>query len=110
MKTILRISVILLVAAIISGGFYLIANNTSIASDSDMEHGQPPMMTSADGQPFQLRERPEGDDDHHSASLSRGLAGVGGTLAKLAGIAIIILVIEKAFSLVNKRKLRPASS
>jgi len=36
MKTILRIIGILLVAAIISGGFYLVANNTSIASDSDM--------------------------------------------------------------------------
>jgi len=108
MKTILRIIVILLVAGIVSGGFYLAANNTSLASGSDVEHGQPPAMTtSTDGQTFQ---RPEGGDDHDSASLSRGLAGVAGTLAKLTGIAIIILLIEKAFELVNKRKLQPSSS
>ena len=107
MKTILRIIVILLAAAIVCGGFYLVANNTSLASGSNMEHGQPPAMTSTDGQTFQ---RPEGGDDHDSASLSRGLAGVAGTLAKLAGITILILLIEKAFSLVNKRKLQPVSS
>jgi len=107
MKTILRIIVILLVAAIVSGGFYLVANNTSIASGSDMELSQPPTMTGTDGQAFQP---PEGGSDHDSASLSRGLAEVGGTLAKLAGITILILLIEKAFSLVSKRKLQPASS
>jgi hypothetical protein len=32
------------------------------------------------------------------------LAGVGGTLAKLTGITIIILFLEKAFSLVNKNR------
>ena len=102
MKTILRITIILLVAAIVSGGFYLIANNTSLSSGPDMEHGQPPAMISTDGQTFQ---RPEDGDDHDSTSLSRGLAGVGGTLAKLTGITVIVLLIEKAFSLVNKRKL-----
>jgi len=107
MKTILRIIIILLVATVVSGGFYLVANNTSIASGSDMEHGQPPAMTSTDGQTFQL---PEGGDDHDSASLTSGLAGVGETLTKLTGITIIILLIEKAFELVNKRKLQPASS
>jgi len=107
MKTILRIIVILLAAAIVSGGFYLVANNTSIASGSDMEHGQPPAMTSTDGQTFQP---PEGGGDHDSASLTSGLAGVGGTLAKLAGITIIILLIEKAFSMVSKRKLHPVAS
>jgi len=108
MKTILRIIVILLVAAIVSGGFYFVANNTSLASGSDMENGQPPAMTtSTDGQTFQ---RPVGGDDHDSASLSGGLIGVAGTLAKLTGITLIILLIEKAFSLVNKRKLKPITS
>jgi len=107
MKTILRIIVILLVAAIVSGGFYFVANNTSLASGSDMERGQPPAMTSTDGQTFQ---RPEGGDDHDSASLSGGLIGVAGTLAKLTGITIIIMLIEKGLSLVNKRKLKPITS
>jgi len=107
MKTVLRIIVILLAAAIVSGGFYFVANNTSIAFSPDMEAGQPSVMASTDGQALQPVERPEGGGDHDSTSLSRGLAGVCGTLAKLAGITIAILLIEKVFSLANKQRLRP---
>jgi len=109
MKTILRIIAILIVAAVVAGGFYLVANNTSLTSGPDMAGGQPPAVTSStDGQTVQPMARPEGGDDHDSASLSGGLLGVGTTLAKLAGITIVILLIEKAFSLVNKRKLQLA--
>jgi len=59
-------------------------------------------MMSTNRQTFQ---RSEGGGNHDSASLSSGLAGVGGTLTKLTRITIIILLIEKAFEIVNKRKL-----
>jgi hypothetical protein len=103
MKTILKIIVILLVAAVVTGGFSLAVNNTSIASGSEVEGGQPPAMTSADGQTVQPMERPEGGD-RDSASLTRGLSGVGVTLAKLTVITIIILLVEKVFSLLPRRK------
>jgi hypothetical protein len=109
MKTILRIIVILLVAGIVSGCFYLVANNTSLASGSDMEHGQPLAMTSEDGQTVQPMERPEGGDEH-GASISRGLMGVVGTLVKLTVITIVVLLIQKGFSLLGNRKLKPAQS
>ncbi len=106
MKTILRIVIILLIAGIVSGGIYALAQNTSLLSSGETERGQPPAKTSEDGQVAQTMERPERPDggDEHGASLSRGLIGVGGTLGKLTGITILILLVQKAFSLINKRK------
>lgn len=104
MKTILKITVILIVAAIVAGGFYLLANNTSLASGPDTDGRQPPAMTSTDGQTFQPMERP-GEGGEHGASLSRGLAGVGGTLAKLTIITIVVLLLQKGFKLLGNRKL-----
>lgn len=106
MKTILKITVILMVAAIVAGGFYLLANNANLASGRGRDGHQQPAMTSADGQSFQLREfRDEGGE--HGASLSRGLAGLAGTLAKLTVIVIVVLLAQKGFSLLGKRKLTP---
>ena len=105
MKTLLRIIVILLLAAIVAGGWYLVANNTSLASGMDRE-GDRPSMTDASGQNFQPMERDEGGE--HGASLSRGLAGVAGTLVKLTVITLVVLLIQKAFSLLGNRKLKPA--
>mgnify|MGYP001118398542 CR=1 FL=1 len=102
MKTLLRIIVILLLAAIVAGGWYLVANNTSLASGMDRE-GDRPSMTDASGQNFQPMERDEGGE--HGASLSRGLAGVAGTLVKLTAITIIILLLQKGFSLLGNHKL-----
>ena len=107
MKTILRIATILLVAGIVAGGFYLLANNTNIASGRDLDDRQPPAMTSTDGQTFQPMERPD-EGDEHGVSLARGLAGVAGTLVKLTVITLVVLLIQKAFSLLGNRKLKPA--
>jgi hypothetical protein len=106
MKTILRIVIILLVAALVAGGFSLGVNNTSIASDAG-EGRQPPAMTSADGQSVQPMARPEGGDGD-SASISRGLSGVLTTLAKLTGVSILVLVLQKAFGQIQRLKLKPA--
>jgi hypothetical protein len=103
MKTIFKIIAILVVASIVAGGIYLTVNNTSIASESS-GRGEPPAMTSADGQSFQPRERPDGGGEHE-ASLGRGLAGIGGTLVKITVITIIVLLVQKVFSLMGNRKM-----
>ena len=101
MKTILRIIVILLVAGIVAGGLSLAVNNSSIASDTNFEGGQPPVMTSADGQTIQPMERPEHDEGGASTA---GLSGVLLTLAKVAGITVIVTFIQSMFKKVNHRK------
>lgn len=103
MKTILPILVILLITAVVSGGIYALVENTSLLSSSEAEHGAPPQMTSADGTSFQPMERPDGDD-HDAASLSRGLGEVGVLLAKITGITLIILTIQKALGAFQKHK------
>ncbi|HMZ08631.1 MAG TPA: hypothetical protein PK078_13525 [Anaerolineales bacterium] len=104
MKTILPILVILLITAVVSGGIYALVENTSLLSSSEAEHGVPPQMTSADGTSFQPMERPDGGDDHDAASLSRGLGEVGVLLAKITGITLIILTIQKALGAFQKHK------
>lgn len=106
MKIILRIIVILLVAAIVAGGFYLAVNNTSLTSGSDMEGGQPPAMISVDGQNFQPMERPDGDREG-GASLA-GLSGMLVTIAKIAGITIVVLLLQKTILEFGSRKLNLA--
>jgi len=102
MKTILNILIILIVASLIAAGFWLVVNNTSSVSRSADK--QPPAMTSADGT---LPARPEGGPNHeggeHGASLGRGLAGVFTTLAKLAVITGLILLVEKSLGLFGKK-------
>lgn len=105
MKTILRILVILLIAVAVSGGIYSLVENTSLMSSVDAEHGQPPQMTGTDGQ--SMPTRPEGGEDHDAASLSRGFGEVGTLLAKITGITIVILLIQKAIELLQKPKLKP---
>jgi hypothetical protein len=66
--------------------------------------------TDSSGQTTQLRTRPEGGGDHESASLSRGLGEVGGSMLKLSLIVAIVLLIEKGISLVNKRQVKLAQN
>lgn len=111
MKTILRILVILLVGALVSGALYLTFENTSLISDTDAfpegatELGErPEMPTSEMGE----LPRPEGSDDHHAASLSRGLSEIGVSLAKITGIILLVLLIQKAIGyLPSRRKVKP---
>ncbi|GMV65677.1 MAG: hypothetical protein AMXMBFR75_14750 [Candidatus Hinthialibacteria bacterium] len=104
MKTILQILVILLVAAAVSGGVYALVENTSLISSAEAER---PQMTNADGTSVQMMERPEGGDGD-GASFSRGIGEVGMLLAKITGITIVILLIQKAFERLRKPKLNPA--
>lgn len=105
MKTILQILVILLVAVAVSGGVYALVENTSLVSSNEAERGAPPQMTNADGTSFQPMERSEGGDEH-SASLSRGLGEVLGTLGKLSIVTVFILLIQKAVDLLHRPKLK----
>lgn len=100
MKTILRIIIILLVASVVAGAFSLAINNGTTASNTDA--GQSP-VTNAGGQSFQPMTRPEGDD-HDNGSIAGGLAGIFGTVAKLTGITVLVLALQKAFTLLGNRK------
>lgn len=101
MKTILRIIMILLVAAVVAGAFSLAVNNNSTAVSSN--EGQPPAMTGSNGQTL---TRPEGSD--HDGGSASGIAGVLGTLLKLTGITILVLILQKGFSQLDSLKLKPA--
>ena len=102
MKTIFRILAILVLAALVAGGLYLAFNTTSLASDTE-QRGEPPTFTSTDGQTFQPRERPDGDENE--ASLGRGFAGVISTFAKLTIIVIVVVLTQKAFTWFTHRRL-----
>lgn len=96
MKTILRIIIILLVASIVAGGFSLAVNHGATTSNSN---GQPFSINNNNGQSFQPMVRPEAGD--HDGG---GIAGAFGTLAKITGITILVLAIQKAFRLFGDRK------
>jgi hypothetical protein len=93
MKTILRIILILVVAAVVAGAFSLAVNNGSSTT-----------TTSVSGQSFQPTDRPVGGD-REGGSITGGLAGVLGTLAKLTGISVLVLLLQKGFSRLRNRRL-----
>jgi hypothetical protein len=64
-------------------------------------------MTDASGQSIQPMERTEGGDKEGGA-LTQGLSGVLVTLMKIAGITFFVLLIEKAFNQIRKRKWKLA--
>jgi len=108
MKTILRILIILLIGALVSGGIYLTAQNTTLASDANSAPSFDQMPAPSTGDLSELPTRPEGGD-HDAASLSRGLSEVGVSLAKLTGITLLVLLIQKVFEQVKKRRaIKPA--
>lgn len=101
MKTILRIIIILLVGSVVAGALSLTVNNTSLASGS--ADGDRPALTSSDGQTFQRMEHPDGDE-HEGGSIAGGLGGVLVTLAKLTGITVLVLALQKGFEQINNMK------
>jgi len=100
MKTILRIIIILLVAAIVAAGFSLVVNNTSIASGPEASTGRQAHGRPSDGGQMHL----EGGRGHNEGASLEGLMGVLGSLAKLSAIAALVLLVQKGFSLLVKRK------
>ena len=111
MKTTLRILVIVLLGAFIASALYMTVEKTSLLSDAvgfpegAPELGERPEMPDGD----EMGERPEGDHDHHTASLSRGLAEIGASLTKLTGITLVVLLIQSVFNWMKKRLPGPAS-
>lgn len=105
MKTILRILTILLIGALVAAGIYLIVQNTTLVSDMSSAPSLDQLPTTTTGNFSQPSTRPEGDFDHDSASLSRGLSEVSVSLSKLAGITTIILLVQNLVGLLKKRRV-----
>jgi len=104
MKTFAQILMILLVAAVLAGALTMLVNNTSIVSTLS-PGAQPPAIQSADGQAIQPMTPPAGEDYHHSASLTRGFTEVLITLAKLTGIGALVLIVQKSFNLLTRKRV-----
>lgn len=108
MKIILRILTILLIGALVSGGIYLIVQNTTTSSDMGNAPSMDQLPATATGNLSQPSTRPESDFDHDSASLTRGLSEMGVSLAKLAGIVLTVLLIQSVLTrLPRGRKVTP---
>jgi hypothetical protein len=104
MKTILRIVIILLIGALVSGGIYLIVQNTTLASDASSTPSIDQMPAPPTGDLPELPTRPEGGDND-AASRSRSLSEVGVSLAKLTGITLLVLLVQKVFEQVKKQRV-----
>jgi hypothetical protein len=103
MKTILRIILILLVASLVAGAFSLAVNNNSTTASSN-NFGQPPTLTGGNGQSI---ARPEGNN-YESGSLAGGFTSVLGTLLKITGITILVVMLQKAWSQFGSMKWKYA--
>jgi len=104
MKTILRIVIILLLAALVAGAFNLAVSNT--ASGSNGTGGQFQAQGTDSGQ---RPSRPDGGGEGREgreggASLGAGLLGLLVSLAKLAGIGAIVLFLQKGLRLMTNSK------
>lgn len=100
MKTILRIVIILALAAAVAFGYFLVVNNAMASAGSDEGRSQPAM---SDGT---RSERPEGmpDRDEGGSSLARGTLQIGVTFAKLTGIVLVVLFLERGINLLFKKR------
>jgi hypothetical protein len=117
MNTTLKIFVILAVSLLLAGGTYLLIENTSISSnllpsggerlklaEGEMPEGMPEMSESGE-----MPEPPEGGGDHHAASFSQGMAGVGTSLTKIGVITLVVLLIQVTFTWLKKRLPGPSA-
>ena len=105
MNAILKILIILLIGVLIAGAFYLTVENTSLFSNLEGSSHE-------GGDGFGKGQRPEGArGDHHNeeASLSQGLAQVGGSLLKISGITLVVLAIQFIFARLKKLRMLKAS-
>lgn len=111
MKIFLRILVILLVGAFVASALYLMIENTSLLSDTagfpegTSELGERPELPDSG----EIGTLPEGEHDHHAASLSRGLSEIGVALAKISGITLVVLLIQGILTWLKKRLPSPST-
>jgi hypothetical protein len=108
MKTILRIIFILFVAAIVAGSLTLIVNNTSsAASGPGGASGHASFATGATGQTRQAPGHAEGGPrGEGSTSFASGFLEILVMLGKLAGITVVVLLIQKVVNLSGRRAPR----
>ena len=99
MKIIFRIILILLVAALVAGGYSLAFGSSGTGSNFS---GQAPVFGTNNSQRL---ARPEGGERDGGAS-GAGLLGIFVTLIKLAGIVGLVLALQKGLSLLLNRKTR----
>ncbi len=117
MRTLLKVIAILLAAAIVAGGFWLVVNNTSLANTGPGEHrggpgfNRPAVQEGFTGQtPEGFQGHGPGDGDRHEPSIGRSLAEVAGTLVKLTVVVVLVLSIQKAAQwITTKRQPRHSS-
>lgn len=104
MKIILRILIILMIGTLVSSTLYLTIENTSMASsfDSNPSFDQMPVTTTGDFS--QPPTRPDENSNHNAVSLLRSLSEVGVFLVKLTGITLLVLLVQKVFEQVKKRR------
>jgi hypothetical protein len=102
MKTIMRIIIILLVAALVAAGFNLLVSKTSIAAGGEGFEGRQPPGLSADGGTFQPRF--EGGEGHSEGASLEGVLGIFGSLIKISAVGALVLLIQKGISLLAKKK------
>lgn len=93
-KIIFRILVILLVAALVSGGLYALVQYSGASNIAERPERQFENQNSgqAGSQPNQFREH---GGEHNAFSLGRGLFGVLGSLLKMGVIVFIVLQVQK---------------
>lgn len=124
MKTLLKVILILLAAGIVAGGFWLVVNNTSLATAGSGQGpgeglGRPNFEGGAMPERFDGRTPPEGFEgqgsgagkgqgpgggEGHSASLWRGLTEVAGILVKLTIVIAVVLLIQKAVAWISAKR------
>lgn len=102
MKTILRTITILFFASLVSVILYFSINGTTTTSANfSQQHAvRDGASAPADGQ---FQGRPDGGDRDEGAGGAMGMMDVLITLAKLTGITALVLVLQKGFSLLQKR-------
>jgi hypothetical protein len=103
-KTIFRILAIFLIGVLVSGGMYLILQNTTLGS----EMSGVPNFDQASAADAKLSEPPKsrgGESDHHAASLEKGLSEVLVSLAKISAITVIVLFMQSLVARLSRRKV-----
>jgi len=103
LKTIGKIIIILVVAAFVAGGLYLVVQNGSTNSATAFNNQQ--FQTS--GSTSQPQFRPEGGDfdGGHAGNfnLAQGLAGMIGSLMKIVILVTLVLFVQNLIANMKRR-------
>jgi hypothetical protein len=104
LKTIARILIILLVAALVAGGLYALIQNTGANTPGFTERSRsfaPQTGASGSQQPGGFREH----DREGGASLGRGLGGILISLLQIGVIVFIVVQARNVLSVSRRSKL-----